>query len=207
MGILLLGPAWTLDFRQAWLYLFVFGASAALITGYLWMWDPKLLERRVNAGPAAEKRGMQKIVQLLASLSFIAILVVSSLDHRFSWSEVPFPATLAGEGLVALGFLIVFAAFRANTFAAATVDLASDQRVVSSGPYALVRHPMYSGALVMLLGTPIALGSWWGMLALGPIALVIVWRLLDEERFLTSNLQGYAEYCRRVRFRLLPLVW
>ena len=112
-----------------------------------------------------------------------------------------------GDPLVAIGFAIVFAVFRANTFTAATVELAADQVVISSGPYAVVRHPMYAGALLLLLGTPLALGSWWGLLTMVPMTLTIVWRLLDEERFLAQNLPGYPDYQRKVRYRLLPLVW
>ncbi len=207
LGVLLFAPAWTFDFWQAWVYLFVFAALAALITAYLWRKDPRLLESRVNAGPGAEKETSQKLIQVLASLAFIGILVLPSLDHRFVWSHVPLSVVIAGDVLVALGFLFVFSVLRENPFSAATIEVAADQKVISTGPYAIVRHPMYSGALVMLLGTPLALGSWWGLLMLVPMTLVIVWRLLDEERFLSKNLQGYAQYRQRVRYRLLPPVW
>lgn len=207
LGALLLVPAGTVDFWQAWVYLLVFSASAALITAYLWKYDPKLLERRVRAGPGAEKERSQKRIQVLASLAFIGILVLPSFDHRFSWSEVPVPAVILGIALVALGFLIIFIVFRENTFSAATIEVAEDQKVISTGPYAIVRHPMYSAALVMLLGTPLALGSWWGLLMLLPMTLVIAWRLLDEEEFLSKNLPGYSTYRKSVRYRLLPLVW
>ena len=156
LGILLLVPAWTLDFWQAWAYLFVFVVSVALITVYLWKKDPKLLERRVNAGPGAEQEKSQKLIQLLALFIFIGIFVISSLDHRFSWSNVPLSMVIVGDVLVVLGYLIVFLVFKENSFAAATIDVAPDQRVVSTGPYAIVRHPMYSGGLVMLFGSPLA---------------------------------------------------
>jgi protein-S-isoprenylcysteine O-methyltransferase Ste14 len=204
---LLFAPTWTFDFWQAWVYLFIFGASSALITAYLWKNDPKLLDRRVVAGPAAEKEHSQKLVQLSASLAFICMMVLPSFDHRFSWSHVPLPLVIVGDILVALGFLIVFLVFRENTFAAATIEVATDQKVISTGPYALVRHPLYAGALLMLFGTPLALGSWWGFLIFILIVLVIVWRLIDEEKFLSKNLQGYAEYRQRIQYRLVPLVW
>jgi protein-S-isoprenylcysteine O-methyltransferase Ste14 len=114
---------------------------------------------------------------------------------------------ILGIALVALGFLIIFIVFRENTFSAATIEVAEDQKVISTGPYAIVRHPMYSAALVMLLGTPLALGSWWGLLMLVPMTLVIVWRLLDEESFLSEKLPGYSDYRKTVRYRLVPLVW
>ena len=207
LALALFAPAGPLHFWQAWLYLFLFGASSAAITLYLWKRDQALLARRVSAGPTAEKLRTQQVIQLLASLGFLGILVVPSFDHRFSWSRVPIQVVLAGNLLVVLGFSLVFRVFCVNTFTAATVEVVERQTVVSSGPYALVRHPMYSGALVMLLGTPLALSSWWGLIAFAVMAAVIVVRLLDEERLLFESLSGYAEYAGRVKFRLLPFVW
>jgi protein-S-isoprenylcysteine O-methyltransferase Ste14 len=207
LGILLFAPAWTLDYWQAWLYWFVFAASSALITTYLWKKDPKLLKRRIDAGPGAENEKSQKLIQLLASFVFLAAMILPSLDHRFSWSAVPLPVVVAGDVLTALGFFIVFLVFKENTFTAATIVVTPGQKVVSTGPYAVVRHPMYSGALVLLFGTPLALGSWWGLLMFIPMVFTIAWRARDEERFLFKNLSGYKEYCQIVRYRLLPFAW
>jgi protein-S-isoprenylcysteine O-methyltransferase Ste14 len=207
LGILLFAPAWTLDFWQAWVYLFVFAASAALITAYLWKKDRNLLERRVNAGPGAEKEKNQKLIQLFASLAFVGVIILPSLDHRFSGSDVPLSVVIVGDVLVALGFLIIFIVFKENTFAAATIAVAPDQKVISTGPYAIVRHPMYSGALVMLFGTPLALGSWWGLLTFIPMTFIIAWRLLDEEKFLCKSLSAYKEYLQKVQYRLVPFIW
>jgi protein-S-isoprenylcysteine O-methyltransferase Ste14 len=120
---------------------------------------------------------------------------------------MPAYAALAGDALVAIGWLATFFVFRENSFSSATIELAPDQRVISTGPYALVRHPMYSGGLVMLLGMPIALGSWWGVLIIVAIIPALIWRLLDEEKFLARNLPGYVEYQNKVRYRLIPGVW
>jgi protein-S-isoprenylcysteine O-methyltransferase Ste14 len=207
LGILLFAPAWTLDYWQAWLYWFVFAASSALITAYLRKKDPKLLSRRIDAGPGAESEKSQKLIQLLASFIFLAAMILPSLDHRFSWSAVPLSAVLAGDVLTALGFFIVFLVFKENTFTAATIVVTPGQKVVSTGPYALIRHPMYSGALVLLFGTPLALGSWWGLLMFIPMLFTIAWRARDEERFLFKNLSGYKEYCQIVRYRLVPFAW
>ena len=207
LGILLFAPAWTLDYWQAWLYWFVFAASSALITAYLWKKDPKLLSRRIDAGPGAESEKSQKQIQLLASFIFLAAMILPSLDHRFSWSAVPLSAVLAGDVLTALGFFIVFLVFKENTFTAATIVVTPGQKVVSTGPYAVIRHPMYSGALVLLFGTPLALGSWWGLLMFIPMLFTIAWRARDEERFLFKNLSGYKEYCQIVRYRLVPFAW
>jgi protein-S-isoprenylcysteine O-methyltransferase Ste14 len=207
LGLFLFVPAWTLNFWQAWVYLFLFSVSAALITVYLWVKDPQLLERRVKAGPGAEKESRQQFIQILASLAFAGLLVLPSLDYRFSWSEVPFVGMVAGDLLVALGFYIIFNVFKENTFASATVEMAPQQKVISTGLYAIVRHPMYSGALVMLFGTPLALGSWWGLLPFVAITFIIRWRLLQEEEFLTKSLPGYIDYCDKVKYRLAPSIW
>jgi protein-S-isoprenylcysteine O-methyltransferase Ste14 len=120
---------------------------------------------------------------------------------------MPPSVALAGDVLMALGWLAIFFVFKENSFTSATIELAPDQRVISTGPYALVRHPMYAGGLVLLLGIPIALGSWWGVLAFVTIMPALIWRLIDEERFLARNLPGYTEYQEKVRYRLIPRVW
>jgi protein-S-isoprenylcysteine O-methyltransferase Ste14 len=129
------------------------------------------------------------------------------MDHRFGWSSVPWPLSLSGDALVAIGLFCVFLVFKENSFTSAIIEVGAGQQVISTGPYALVRHPMYSGAFVMLLGTPLALASWWGLLSVVPVILVIVWRLHDEEKFLIKNLAGYPDYRNQVRHRLIPFVW
>jgi protein-S-isoprenylcysteine O-methyltransferase Ste14 len=207
LGVALFGSAGTLDFWQAWVYLLVFMGSSALITVYLWRESPELLARRVNAGPTAEKQTSQQVIQLVASVAFIGCLVVPALDHRFGWSNLPLYFVILGDILVAAGFLIVLRVFQENAFTAATIEVAADQKVISTGPYAVVRHPMYAGALVLLFGTALALGSSWGSVPFGVMTLTIAARLLDEERFLANNLPGYTDYCQRVRYRLIPFVW
>jgi protein-S-isoprenylcysteine O-methyltransferase Ste14 len=207
MAALLFIPAWTLDYWQAWTFLVVYFASSLAITLYLMKRDTKLLERRMSGGPAAEKKPTQKIIMFIVSLGFIGLIALPALDHRFAWSHIPSAVALAGDVLVALGFFAIFLVFKENTFTSATIELAPDQEVIATGPYALVRHPMYAGALVMLLGMPIALGSWWGLLVIGAMMPALIWRLLDEENFLAKNLPGYVEYQQRVRYHLIPLVW
>ena len=142
-----------------------------------------------------------------ASLGFIGLIVFPALDHRFAWSHVPPYVALAGDVLVVLGWLAIFFVFKENTFTSATIELAPDQKVISTGPYAFVRHPMYAGGIVMLLGVPIALGSWWGLLVIVAMMPALIWRLFDEEKFLARNLPGYVEYQKKVRYRLIPLIW
>jgi protein-S-isoprenylcysteine O-methyltransferase Ste14 len=207
MAALLFIPPWTLDYWQAWTFLSVYFAASAAITLYLMKKDPQLLARRMSGGPAAEKLPAQKIIMSLTSLGFIGLLVVPALDRRFAWSHLPPAAALAGDALVGIGFLGIFLVFRENSFTSATIELAPDQKVISTGPYALVRHPMYATALVMLLGIPIALGSSWGLFVFVAFVPALLWRLFDEEKFLVKNLPGYREYQARVRYRLIPRVW
>jgi protein-S-isoprenylcysteine O-methyltransferase Ste14 len=207
LGLSLFIPAGTLNFWQAWVYLFLFSGSSFLITLFLIRRDVELLKRRLNAGASAEKENSQKIIQTLASIIFIGILLTPGFDHRFKWSDVPVYLVVIGEIFVVLGFFIVFRVFRENSYTSAAIEIAENQTVISTGPYAVVRHPMYSGALLMLLFTPLALGSFWDFLFAILIFIVIVWRLLNEEKFLTKNLEGYAAYCQKTRFRLVPAIW
>ena len=207
LALLLFLPAWTLHYRQAWTYLAVFLGSSLLISIDLWFRDRQLLERRLKAGPGAEGRKGQNWIQVLASICFAALLVIPALDHRFGWSRVPVAVTVIGNLMVVAGFLIVYLVFRVNTFTAGTIEIAHEQTVISIGPYAVVRHPMYAGALILLLGTPLALNSFWGLLALIPMTAALAARLYDEEKLLAGELPGYEEYCQKVRFHLVPFVW
>jgi len=200
-------PAGTLHYWQAWTFLAFYFVPSLAITVYLMVKDPKLLARRMRGGPGAEKATAQKIIMSIASVGFIGLLVVAALDHRFAWSRISADAALAGDALMAIGWLAIFFVLRENSFSSSTIEVAEDQKVISTGPYARVRHPMYAGALVMLLGMPIALGSWWGVLVLAAILPALIWRMFDEEKFLSENLPGYIEYREKVRYRLLPGIW
>lgn len=199
--------AWTIDYWQAWIFLLAFFGPAFAITIYLMKKDPALLERRITVGPTDEKEAGQKIIQFIAQIVFLLMIILPSLDHRFGWSVVPAYISIAGDILIVIGFYIVFIVFRENTYASALIEVDTEQKVISTGPYAWVRHPMYIGALILLLGTPPALGSWWGALTIIPFTIVIIWRLLDEERLLARDLPGYAAYQKKVRYRLVPGVW
>jgi protein-S-isoprenylcysteine O-methyltransferase Ste14 len=207
MAALTFLPAWTFEYWQAWILLAVFFACTLAIDLYLVKNDPKLLERRLKAGPGSEKEKSQQIIQAMAIVAFVTIFVFSALDHRFGWSPVPPFVSILGDVLVALGLYFVFLVFKENTFTSGIIEVGDDQKVVATGPYALVRHPMYIGALVMLVGVPLALGSLWGLLTIVPMVFVLVIRLLDEEKFLARNLAGYSEYQSKVRYHLVPLIW
>jgi protein-S-isoprenylcysteine O-methyltransferase Ste14 len=207
LGIATFLPAWTLDYWQGWLCLASFFLSAVAITLYLIVSDPELLERRMRAGAGAEKRKSQKHIQSFTRIFFLLLFVVPALDHRFHWTSVPLPLSIAGNLLIVFGFFIIFIVFRENTYTSGIIEVAAGQQVISTGPYAHVRHPMYSGALVLMLGIPLALGSWYGLLLLLPMTAGILWRLRDEEKFLAANLPGYSDYLASVRSRLLPRIW
>jgi protein-S-isoprenylcysteine O-methyltransferase Ste14 len=207
LALALFLSAGSLNFWQAWIYLGVFSVCTLLITAYLIKNDPKLLARRVQAGPTAETQKSQQIIQSLASFFFIGLFIVSGLDFRFHWSEVPTFITLIADGFVALGFFIVFLVFRENSYASAVIEVTAGQKVIASGPYQVVRHPMYAGAGLMLIFSPPALGSWAALPCAVLLILVVVIRLLEEEKYLVANLSGYEEYRQHVRYRLVPFIW
>jgi protein-S-isoprenylcysteine O-methyltransferase Ste14 len=207
LALALFFSAGSIRYWQAWLYLVVFALCTLLITAYLIKNDSSLLASRVQVGPVAETRKSQQIIQSFASLFFIALFIVPGLDYRYNWSDVPPVFSLISSGFVALGFFIVFLVFRENSFTSATIEVSSEQKVITSGPYSVVRHPMYSGAIVLLVFTPLALGSWVALSLPLPLILGVAIRLLDEEKFLSANLSGYQEYRQKVRYRLVPYVW
>jgi protein-S-isoprenylcysteine O-methyltransferase Ste14 len=207
MALLLFVLAGTIHYWHAWVYLGTFTGASVLTTLDLIRRDAALLERRMRGGPTAERQPTQKLIMLGISICFIALLVVPALDHRFGWSAVPVGAVVAGDALVAIGFYLIALVYRANTFSSATIEIAENQKVISTGPYALVRHPMYASAILYLLGTPLALGSYWGLVPLAAMMPFLIWRLLAEELFLDRNLPGYTDYQKRVRHRLVPFVW
>jgi protein-S-isoprenylcysteine O-methyltransferase Ste14 len=184
-----------------------FLGASVLTTLDLMRRDPALLERRMKGGPTAESEPTQKLIMLFASMDFVALLIVPGLDHRLGWSAVPLGGVVAGNVLVAIGFYFIVLVYRENTFASATITVGQGQSVISSGPYAIVRHPMYASASLYLLGTPLALGSYWGIIPMFVMMPVLIWRLIDEERFLAKSLFGYTDYQKRVRHHLVPFVW
>jgi protein-S-isoprenylcysteine O-methyltransferase Ste14 len=206
VGMLIFLPAGTLNYWEAWAFIAVFFACNLGLTGYLVFKDPKLLERRMKVGPAAEKTMTQKIIVVLAFVFFAGVAVVPALDHRFGWSDVPASVAVLGNLLIVVSYFGFYRVLRENTYAAATIQVEEGQKVISTGPYTIVRHPMYGAALIMSLGIVLALGSWAGLLSLVPGILVVVWRLLDEEKVLCKDLSGYTEYTRKVRWRLIPWI-
>lgn len=204
MAVAVFVTAGTADYWQAWLFIAAYGAVTAGLTAQALKRDPALVRRRMKGGMRAETEPRQKVIMACASVLFVALLVVPAAVRRAGGPMLPAWAVLAGDALVVAGVAGVGVVFRANSHAAATIQVEAGQSVVETGPYARVRHPMYTAALVMLAGFPLALGSAWGLVPLVPLAAVVNWRLIEEERFLAAGLPGYAAYAARVRWRLVP---
>lgn len=207
LGFVLFFPAGTLNYWQAWVFIAVFTAATIVPTIYLARANPAALQRRMHAGPRAETRTAQKIIITGSFLDLFAMMAFSAFDHRMGWSTVPVWACLLGDVLVVAGLSIAMLVIVENSYAAATVTVEAGQTLVSGGLYGFVRHPMYVGNVVMMIGMPLALGSYWGLFVLIPGIMVLVFRILDEEKLLTQELSGYREYAQRVPYRLVPYVW
>jgi len=196
-----------MKYPQASIYLGVFFISVLFITGYLFLFDKHLLQSRLAVGPAAEPTITQKLIQSVAGLTFISIYILSGFDHRYRWSIVPQPISYVSDALCALAFVFLFFVFRQNTFLSATIEVQDKQHVISTGLYAIVRHPMYTGASILMLVTPLALGSFWGLIPSLILVLIIGIRSVDEEHQLNAELPGYPAYCKKVKFRMIPYIF
>ncbi len=206
-GFLLFVPAGTLHYWQAWVFIVVFTGTSIVPTIYLARNNPAALRRRMHAGPRAETRTVQKVIMTGSMLDLFAMMAFSAFDHRMGWSTVPVWLCLLGDLLVAAGLSVAMLVVIQNSYAAATITVEAGQTVASGGLYKFVRHPMYAADLVMMVGMPLALGSYWGLLFVLPGIAVLVFRILDEEKLLTQDLPGYREYAQHVRYRLVPNVW
>lgn len=203
IGLALFLSAGTINYWQAWVYLGVGAVSCVPLTLYM-VKDPILLENRTKAGPAAEQRPIQKIIVLSSGLPAIATFIVPALDRRFGWSGMPPLLSVSGDILIIVAMWMVYRVFRENSFGSATVEVVKDQKAISTGPYAIVRNPMYSCAAIYFIAMSLALGSYWGLIPAILTILGLVWRLSDEEKFLAQSLPGYMEYCAKVRWHLIP---
>jgi protein-S-isoprenylcysteine O-methyltransferase Ste14 len=207
MALLIFGPALSIAYWQGWVYWLLFSTLTLAAAIYFVKTDPALVQRRRHVGATAETEPTQKIIMAILSVLMVALYVVSGLDYFWNGARVPPPLVIIADIGVAIGYAIIVITLRSNTFAASTIGVERDQRVVSSGPYAIVRHPMYSGATLMFLATPLALGSLWGLIPAVLIVAGMAARLLNEEQVLVARLQGYDAYRARVRTRLIPGIW
>jgi protein-S-isoprenylcysteine O-methyltransferase Ste14 len=200
-------PAGTLHYWQGWAYIFTFVICSGAYTVYLARHDPALLKRRTEGGISREKERTQKVIMAFLYPICVALVVIPPLDVRFGWSKLPWFVCASGDALVIVSFCLFYLVSKVNTYAAANIRVEEGQKVISTGMYAFVRHPMYFAALFLLLGTPLALGSWWTLLLIPICIPILVARILNEEKVLVRDLPGYAEYQEEVTTRLLPFVW
>ncbi|OBG23969.1 hypothetical protein A5765_18185 [Mycolicibacterium celeriflavum] len=206
-GLTLFLVAGTFDYWQAWVFLAVFALSTWIPGVYLLRTNPDALKRRMRAGPTAETRAKQKAFIAGWYLSLASVFVVSALDHRFGWSRVPTAICLVGDVLVAIALGVVMLVVIQNSYAAAVVRVEEGQKLARTGLYGLVRHPMYTGNVILVVGISLALGSYWALLVVVPAVTVLSLRIRDEEKLLQEELDGYREYSQEVRHRLVPGVW
>jgi len=206
-GLMVFLPAGTFDYWRGWAFIAVFAAATLIPSAYLAVKNPEALRRRMQAGPGAETRPLQKLISAVAFVSMGAMIVISALDFRFGWSNVPAAVSVVGLVLVAVGLTVAMLVTIQNGYAAANVKVESGQQLSSTGWYGFVRHPMYFGNVIMMVGVPLALGSYWGLLIVVAGLVVLALRINDEEALLTQELAGYREYMQKVHYRLMPYVW
>ncbi len=204
LGLIILLPAGTLIFWQAYTYFAILVVPMIFVIFYFLKKDPKFLERRIRT---KEKEKHQKLLSILSTTIFLVGFIITGLDHRYFWSNVPIYIVITADIIVLLGYLLIFFVFKQNSYASRIIEVDENQKVISTGPYKIVRHPMYLGVLIMFLATPIALGSYWAIIPFAILPVILILRILNEEKLLSKNLQGYDEYCQKTRFRLIPFIW
>lgn len=204
MGLFLFVPAGSLDYWEAYLYIVVLFLPLIFVVAYFLIKDPSFLVRRMKL---KEKETTQKKVVGVTGLLFLVGFIVPGLDYRFGWSNVPEEIVYAANALVFLSYLFIFLVFRENSYASRVVEVVEGQKVITTGPYSIIRHPMYLGVIIMYLATPLALGSYYGLIPFLFLPVMLVYRIRNEEELLRKNLPGYKEYCMKVRYRLIPFIW
>lgn len=204
LGLFLFLPAGTWKFWQAWMWLVMMITLMLVTLRYLLKNDPALLERRMRM---RERVGAQQKIIGISFIFLLASFIVPGLDQRYGWSQMPAWVAILADTIVAIGYLMVLWVFKTNTYTSRIVEVETGQKVISNGPYAIVRHPMYVGAFLVYAASPLALGSYWAVLPGLMILPVLIFRILDEEKLLLRDLPGYREYTQKVTYRLLPGIW
>ena len=202
--LLILIPAGTLIYWQVYLYITIIVVPMIFVLFYFLKNDPLFLERRTKA---KEKEREQIIIQIVFSFIFLSGFVIPGFDKRFGWSDVPIYIVIIADIVILLGYLLIFFVFKQNSYASRIVEVEKNQKVISTGLYGFVRHPMYIGVIIMYVPTPIALGSYWGLIPMTTIPIALVFRIINEEKVLSKDLPGYKDYCQKTRYRLIPYVW
>lgn len=204
LGALFFIPAGSFYYWQAWTYLIIIFSCSLLVFTYFLKRDPKLLEKRIRY---KEKIGTQKLIIKISFIIFLLAFLIPGLDYRFGWSQIPIAIEIIAHLAIIAGFIIFFFVMKKNSYASRIVEIQKDQKVITDGPYRYVRHPMYVSVLIIYLSSPVALGSWWGLLTILPIALILIARIINEEKLLIKGLPGYKEYMEKTKYRLIPFIW
>jgi protein-S-isoprenylcysteine O-methyltransferase Ste14 len=203
-GLIFFVPAGTIRYWEAWVYLGILFIPMLFVFIYLLKNNPELLERRLRT---RETEKPQKLIIKLSILVFLLGFIIPGLDHRFGWSTVPVAVVIIADIMVLLGYSIFILVIKENEYASRVIEVEKDQKVISTGPYAVVRHPMYLGASLMYLPSSIALGSFWAIIAFLPLPALFIFRIFNEEKVLAKELPGYKAYMKKVKYRLVPFIW
>ena len=204
VGALLFLPAGSLCYPNGWLFIGLLFIPMLILGVVLFIKAPALLEKRLDA---KEEQGAQKAVVALSGLLFVAGFVVAGLDYRFGWSTVPLWVVIAASAVLLIAYALYMEVMRENAYLSRTIEVQEGQRVVDTGLYGIVRHPMYAVTIWLFLSIPLVLGSWWAFLCFIPYVAIISVRIVNEERLLESELEGYAEYKKKVKYRIIPFIW
>lgn len=204
LGLLILIPAGTFNYWQVYLYFTIIIIPMIFVLRYFLKNDPSFLERRTRA---KEKEKEQLIIQIVFSFVFFSGFIIPGLDKRFGWSNVPLIIVIIADLVILLGYLLIFFVFKQNSYASRIVEVEKDQKIITTGLYGLVRHPMYIGVIIMYVPTPIALGSYYGLIPMAAIPLAIIFRIINEEKVLCNDLPGYKDYRQKTKYRLIPYIW
>lgn len=204
LGLMFFLPAGTIQYWQAWIFCGILFIPMIFVLIYLLKNNPELLERRMKM---KEKEKPQKLIIKLSMLVFITAFIIPGLDYRLNWSDLHLTVIIIADVIIFLGYLLFFFVLKENSYASRIIEVENDQIVISTGPYAIIRHPMYLAVLLIYVFSPLALGSYWAMLAIFPLPILIVFRIINEEKVLMKELPGYKVYTQRVKYRLIPFIW
>ena len=204
IGAITLLPAGTFNYWQVYVLVGFLVVPMLFVLFYFLKHDPQFLERRIKT---KEKEKTQRFIQATFTLLFLSAFIISGFDRRFGWSQIPVSMIILANCISLLGYVFVFFVFRENSYASRVVEVENNQKVISTGVYSFVRHPMYVGVIIMWLPIPIALGSYWALIPIATIPVALVIRILNEESVLKKDLPGYEEYCQKTKYRLIPFVW
>jgi protein-S-isoprenylcysteine O-methyltransferase Ste14 len=204
IGLLLFLPAGTFDYMNGWLFIGLLFGPMLILGAILFIKAPDLLEKRLNA---KEEEDTQKGVVAISGLLFLLEFIVAGLDYRFGWSQIPSWLIIVASVVFLISYVLYVEVVRENAYLSRTIEVQENQKVVDTGLYGIVRHPMYAVTLWLFLATPIILGSWWALVCFSPYIIVMVVRIRNEEKVLADGLEGYSDYMKRVKYRIMPLIW